>query len=59
VIYISIDYRLKNGMKVPSVTTIIGRFKDFSALIRWAYNRGKFILMTELYHIDKNLIKRC
>jgi hypothetical protein len=34
-------YRLKDGSKVPGTTTIIGRFKESGALIRWAYNRGK------------------
>lgn len=34
-------YRLKDGTKVPGVTTIIGRFKESGALIAWAYNRGK------------------
>lgn len=27
--------------RVPSVTTIIGRFKDSGGLIRWAYNQGR------------------
>ena len=30
-----------DGERVPSVTTILGRFKDSSALIKWAYNQGK------------------
>ena len=34
-------YRLKNGLKVPGTTTIIGRFKDSGALIGWAYNQGR------------------
>lgn len=34
-------YFTQDGTKVPSVTTILGRFKDSGALIRWAYNRGK------------------
>lgn len=29
-----------NGIKIPSVTTVIGRFKDSGALIRWAYRKG-------------------
>lgn len=29
-----------NGIKVPSVTTIIGRYKDASGLFRWIYNCG-------------------
>jgi hypothetical protein len=33
-------YRAADGLKIPSVTTILGRFKESGALIRWAYNRG-------------------
>jgi len=33
-------YRLKNGSKVPGVTTITSRFGDKEALIGWSYNRG-------------------
>lgn len=28
------------GQKVPSVTTVIGRFKDSGGLIKWAYRQG-------------------
>jgi len=35
------SYRLANGSKAPSVTTITGRFKDAGGLITWAYNCGK------------------
>lgn len=34
-------YFLKDGTKVPSVTTVISRFKDSGALIWWAWNEGK------------------
>ena len=34
-------YRDSNGKRIPGVTTVIGRFKESGALIRWAYNRGK------------------
>jgi hypothetical protein len=34
-------YKLKNGQRVPGVTTIIGRFKDSSALLWWAFAQGK------------------
>lgn len=34
-------YHLSNGTRVPSVTTILGRFKNSGALIRWAYNCGR------------------
>lgn len=34
-------YRLADGTRVPGTTTIIGRFKDSGALIRWAWKRGK------------------
>jgi hypothetical protein len=34
-------YRLADGTRVPSVTTIIGRFKDHGALMHWAFRQGK------------------
>lgn len=34
-------YFTSDGLKVPSVTTIIGRFKESGALIRWAYRQGE------------------
>ena len=34
-------YRLKDGKRVPGVTTIIGRFKDSGALLWWAFEQGK------------------
>lgn len=34
-------YRLKDGTRVPGVTTIIGRFKDSGALLWWAFAQGK------------------
>lgn len=34
-------YRNAAGVRVPSVTTIIGRFKDSSGLIKWAYQQGR------------------
>ncbi|MGH6794635.1 MAG: PD-(D/E)XK nuclease family protein [Methylocella sp.] len=34
-------YFLANGAKCPGTTTIIGRFKDSGALIKWAYDQGK------------------
>lgn len=33
-------YKLSGGKRVPSVTTITGRFKDSAGLIRWSYNQG-------------------
>lgn len=33
-------YFLKNGDKVPSVTTVLGRFKDSGGLIHWAWQLG-------------------
>ena len=30
-----------NGKRLPSVTTILGRFKDSGALIKWAYGVGR------------------
>jgi hypothetical protein len=34
-------YYLADGTRVPSVTTITGRFKDAGGLVRWAWNEGK------------------
>ena len=34
-------YKDADGCKVPSVTTITGRYKDSGALIGWAYGQGK------------------
>lgn len=34
-------YKLRDGTKVPGVTTIIGRFKDSGALLHWAFEQGK------------------
>lgn len=35
-------YYLKDGVtKVPSVTTVLGRFKDSGGLIHWAWEQGK------------------
>ena len=34
-------YRLANGEKVPSVTTVLGRFKDSGGLVQWAYRQGR------------------
>jgi len=34
-------YFTAEGLKIPSVTTIIGRFKESGALIRWAYSQGE------------------
>lgn len=33
-------YRLKDGTKVPSVTTVLNRFKDSGGLIHWAWKLG-------------------
>ena len=34
-------YHLADGTRVPSVTTVIGRFKDAGGLIHWAWDLGK------------------
>lgn len=34
-------YRNTDGNKIPSVTTIISRFKDSGALLWWAYGQGQ------------------
>lgn len=33
-------YYAKDGARVPGTTTVIGRFKDSGALIKWAYRQG-------------------
>lgn len=33
-------YYAADGKRIPSVTTILGRFKDSSGLIKWAYRQG-------------------
>jgi hypothetical protein len=33
-------YRLESGERVPSVTTVLGRFKDSGGLIAWAHRLG-------------------
>ncbi len=47
-------YRLLDGSKVPSVTTVLGRFKESGGLIRWAYKRG--CEGVELYEDDATSI---
>jgi hypothetical protein len=37
----SAGYYLADGTRVPSVTTIIGRFKESGALIHWAWSIGR------------------
>lgn len=34
-------YRAQDGRRLPSVTTILGRFKDSGGLIKWAYRQGR------------------
>lgn len=34
-------YRVADGARVPSVSTILSRFKDSGALIKWAYTTGR------------------
>lgn len=34
-------YFLADGTRVPSVTTVLGRFKEAGGLIHWAWNLGK------------------
>ena len=41
-------YKLKNGDKVPGVTTILGRFKESGALMFWACEQGKAIERGEI-----------
>lgn len=34
-------YYLKDGTRVPSVTTVLSRFKESGGLVHWAWNLGK------------------
>lgn len=34
-------YKLADGTTVPSVTTVLGRFKDAGGLIHWAWSQGR------------------
>jgi hypothetical protein len=34
-------YRIASGEKIPSVTTILGRFKESGGLVQWAYKQGR------------------
>ena len=42
-------YFLADGSKVPGTTTVLGRFKDSGALLRWAWKRGKDFPDDDLY----------
>src|SRR5262245_51951473 len=39
-VMVSHIYRNKMGRRLPSVTTILSRFKDSGALIHWAWSEG-------------------
>lgn len=34
-------YRAADGVRIPSVTTILSRFKESGALMKWAYSQGR------------------
>lgn len=36
-----IVYKLADGTRIPSVTTILGRFKESGALMHWAWEQGR------------------
>lgn len=42
-------YFLADGTRVPGTTTVLGRFKDSGALIRWAWKRGRDFPNEDLY----------
>ena len=44
-------YKLKDGSKVPGVTTIIGRFKESGGLLYWACEQGKAIERGEISNL--------
>ena len=44
-------YKLKDGTKVPGVTTIVGRFKDSGGLLYWACEQGKAIERGEIANL--------
>lgn len=37
----TVPYKNKQGIRLPSVTTILGRFKDSGGLIYWAWGLGR------------------
>lgn len=45
-------YRLKDGTRVPGVTTILGRFKEAGGLIHWS-NRLAYDPLMQVYHLAK------
>ena len=44
-------YHLKDGTRIPGVTTIIGRFKDSGGLLYWACEQGKAIERGEIFKL--------
>lgn len=47
------EYHLADGTRVPSVTTIIGRFKESAGLMVWAFNQGKDPKIKKLYEASQ------
>lgn len=47
-------YHLANGDKVPSVTTILGQFKDPGGLLQWAFKKGKNPAIKRLYDASQD-----
>lgn len=36
-----LGYKTKDGLRVPGVTTVIGRYKDSGGLLQWAFKQGQ------------------
>lgn len=47
-------YHLADGTKVPSVTTILGQFKDPGRLLQWAFKQGKNPKIKKLYEASQD-----
>jgi hypothetical protein len=47
-------YFLKDGTKVPGVTTILGRWKDSGGLLFWAFDQGKAAQRGEIQKLYDN-----
>lgn len=50
------QYRV-NGKRVPSVTTVLGRFKDPGALMYWSWNVAYKVLEEAIHLLENNLDK--
>lgn len=50
-------YHTADGAKVPSVTTILGQFKDPGGLLQWAFKQGKNPNIKKLYQASEDAME--